>query len=123
MRIEGREDGYKEVPNILMEVYKGSTNFTFKLEFINSYCEEYDSEHGPTVYFTSTLICPQWYGELTCESADMYIITKEMEFRKSADDYEDYKYIAPPLTFKYLTLTHEVNCEGDPALWRFELRN
>lgn len=121
MQIKGREDGYMDTPNILMEIYdRDGTNFTFKMKSISSYEEEYDSQLGPIVKFTSTLMCPEWYDYLTSPNS-MYIITKEMVWR-SSEDGEDYEHRSLPLNFKYLTLKHAVDNKV-PALWEFELRN
>ena len=117
-----REDGYREVPNLMLELIKGQDILQFCFEAIKEYYEDYDSENGAIVYFTSALLSPDCYDAITSQNYDTYILTKYMLWR-NADDGTDYEHKAPPLTFKSITLTHRVGYDGEPADWEFNLRN
>ena len=117
-----REDGYKEVPNLTLTLIKGLEVRSFDLLSVKDYFEEYDSEYGPEVSFTTGLMAPECYNALTGQSYDLYVLEKEMMWR-NAEDGTDYETSAPAQTFKYLSLAHMVDYEGDPADWEFCLRN
>lgn len=115
--------GKKEVPNILLTIYKNEKNYsTVYFDILKQYYESYDNINGWKVIMELSLMSINAYEAMTEIGVQRYTTQADNFWRKEKTG-KDVNFIEHILYFNKLKIEHKLTAEGNPTNWYITLWN